>query len=263
MRKILMFLAGVMLLTSCGSASEGMVNGAMFGSIIGSAIGGVSGGWRGRDVGTLVGMATGAMAGAAMGAANEQAQEKAYRQGVRDGRASKDDAYVAQHRREFYQNKENKRANDASGYSDDAIYDDVVTLDGVSSAAPTTDNSSTEPAIKFEHAVQIENVRFINDGNTTHIAKGELVKIAFDIRNTTPDVIHDIVPIVNETTGNKRIVISPSTMIENLPGRRALRYTAFVSAQKNLKTGMAHFTLCVKTADKVVSNVVEFDVPLD
>lgn len=259
MKKILMFLAGVMLLTSCGSTTEGLTNGAMFGSIIGSAIGGATGGWRGRDIGTLVGMATGAATGAAIGAASEQAQGRAYQQGVRDGRASKDDAYVAQHRREFYANKENGNGTDDSGYSSDAVYNDVITLDG--SSAPKTDNK--QPALRFEHAVQVGNVRFINDANTTHIGKGELVKIAFDIRNTTADVIKNIVPVVIETTGNKRIMVSPSTMIESLPGKRALRYTAFVSAQKNLKSGQAHFVLSVKSGDKTISNIVEFDVPLE
>ena len=70
-------------------------------------------------------------------------------------------------------------------------------------------------------------------------------------------------PMVQETTGNKRLLISPSTMIETLDAHKAIRYTAFISAQDNLKTGAAHFRISVLAGKTLVSNIVEFDIPLN
>ena len=61
-------LSAALLVSGCGSISDGGASGgflgAELGSILGSAIGGISGGPRGSDVGTIVGMAGGAVMGA-------------------------------------------------------------------------------------------------------------------------------------------------------------------------------------------------------
>ena len=64
-------LSAALLVSGCGSISDGGASGgflgAELGSILGSAIGGISGGPRGSDVGTIVGMAGGAVIGAVVG----------------------------------------------------------------------------------------------------------------------------------------------------------------------------------------------------
>ena len=105
--------------------------------------------------------------------------------------------------------------------------------------------------------------RFINGDNTMHISKGELVKISFEVRNVSGESVYGLVPTVKETTGNKHLLISPATMIENLGSHKAIRYTAYISAERSLKKGTAHFQIVIMSADKQLSNVVEFDVELN
>lgn len=242
MKALSSLIVGAIIVSSCGSTGSGAFSGAMLGGVIGSCIGGIGGGPRGSDIGTLVGMAGGAAAGAAIANAAEQQQARAYNA----ARYSNDsyDSYSSQ-------------GSDPGERSEKPVYDDVITMDGGQT------QQQKEDAKAYATDIRIDNIRFINNSNTTHISKGELVKISFEVRNVTNSASTNIVPMVQETTGNKRILISPSTMIESLAPHKAIRYTAFVSAQKNLKTGTAHFRLCVMSNGGVVSNVEEFDIPLE
>ncbi len=242
MKKLLILIVGAIMMTSCNTASNGAFSGAMFGGVIGSCIGGINGGPRGSDVGTLVGMMAGAATGAAIGSAVESQQTRAYYalppEEIRDG-----------NRGITY--------DDQSGRSEKPVYDDVIQMDKKS----VDINEIQTP--RYDTDIRIENVRFVNDANTQHISKGELVKISFEVCNVSDSVTLNIVPMVKETTDNKRILVSPATMIENLGAHKAIRYTAFVSAQKNLKTGTAHFQISVMSGTEVISNIVEFDIPLE
>ena len=186
------------------------------------------------------------------------------------------------------------RRSDASGYSSDPVYDDRIELTpstnnptpttGAGSVSTTTTGSTptinisstpvttTVPAAVVEVSetsavittpIKIENARFINEQNTTHIAKGELVKISFEIRNMSDAAVNNVVPVVKETTGNKHLLISPSTLVERLAAHKAIRYTAYVSAEKTLKTGTAHFVIAVYSDNNQISNTIEFDVTLN
>lgn len=255
-------LASVLALSSCTTTGSGALTGSMFGGIIGSCIGGIGGGPRGSDIGTLVGMAVGAGAGAAIGAAaekQEREQFEAHRDAIYQGREYPDvNGNVTQEDEQYANNNVRKTPEANTGYSADPVYDDVITME----TSPQT--TSPQPSPKGEgEAISISNARFINDAGTTHISKGELVKIAFEIRNVSDHDIANIVPYIQETTGNSHLIISPSTLIESLPTRGALRYTAYVSAETSLRKGTAHFMLSVISGDKTISNVIEFDVPLN
>jgi hypothetical protein len=167
------------------------------------------------------------------------------------------------------------------------VYDDRISLTPSTNnptptvnanSAPTTINISSAPTTttppaavvevsetgaKVTTPIVISNARFINDQNTTHIAKGELVKISFEVKNATGDALTNVVPVVKETTGNKHLFISPSTLVERLAGHKAIRYTAYVSAEKSLKTGTAHFVISVYSNDQLISNTIEFDIDLN
>ncbi len=241
MKKVISLLAAAMMLASCGTTSSGAFSGAMFGSMIGSAIGGISGGPRGSDIGTLVGMATGAMTGAAAGHAAETARRQRY----------SSTAYAAPGR-----GYEAYGDDGGAERSEQPIYDDVITMDTPSPRRATV--SAATP----HNSISIENARFINKAGTVHIAKGEQVKVSFEIRNISATTVTSIVPTVEETTGNSRLLVSPAILVESLGAGRAVRYTAYISAQKNLRKGTAHYRLSVKSGGDEISNVVEFDVPL-
>lgn len=276
----LLTLSLSLVLTSCNTAGGGALTGAMFGGIIGSSIGGIGGGYRGSNVGTLVGMAVGAGTGAAIGAAAESREREAeaeYRRGERES--------VREHYRSLGINAKPddnddvygapRHSNDdgGSGYSAEPIYDDRIDFDATPNDKITakTDSTRIPPAVvevsesgaTITTPVVISNARFINNDNTTHIAKGELVKVSFEVRNASDKNLYGIVPTVTETTGNKHLLISPSTLIENLGSHKAIRYTAYISAEQSLKKGTAHFQICVMSAGKQLSNVIEFDVELN
>ena len=274
------------------------MTGAMFGGMIGSSIGGISGGWRGHDVGTLVGMAVGAGTGAAIGAAAESKERESIREHYRSLGIDNDADYGYEEtprtvgRTSAVPNTDDddvygvgsSKPDNNSGYSSKPIYDDRIEMDAnplgkpsqqaganVSQSGSQSNNGNVPPAVVevsetgtvISTPIQIENARFINNDNTVHIAKGELVKISFEVRNMSNKNLYGIVPTVKETMGNKHLYISPATMIENLGARKAIRYTAYVSAEKSLKKGTAHFTITVESAGKQLSNVIEFDVPLN
>ena len=267
-------------LVSCTTTGGGALTGAMFGGVIGSSIGGIGGGWRGSNVGTLVGMAVGAGTGAAVGAAAEaeqRAQYEADREYVREHYRSlhRDDVYGADNSNSNSQSRQTPSAD--TGYSADPVYNDVITFtpsDTTQITPPLTppkgadtisiSNLSSSPSGRSGGVpIEISNARFINDAGTTHIDKGELVKVSFELRNQAGHSLYNVVPLIQETTGNKHLLISPSTLVERIPAKGALRYTAYISAEKSLKTGTAHFVLSVLIDDTTVSNTIEFDVPLN
>ena len=295
----LIITCSTMVLSSCTTTGAGAMTGAMFGGVIGSSIGGIGGGYRGSNVGTLVGMAAGAATGAAIGAAAEAKEREAEAEFIREERESVREHYrsLGINNAKPDDNDDvygSPRRSDASGYSSDPVYDDRIELTpstnnptpttGAGSVSTTTTGSTptinisstpvttTVPAAVVEVSetsavittpIKIENARFINEQNTTHIAKGELVKISFEIRNMSDAAVNNVVPVVKETTGNKHLLISPSTLVERLAAHKAIRYTAYVSAEKTLKTGTAHFVIAVYSDNNQISNTIEFDVTLN
>ncbi len=224
MKKLVILLASVLTLASCGTTGSGALTGASFGGVIGSAIGGIIGGPRGSDIGTLIGMGT----GAAVGGAAASAATKSSNAGTYDN-------------------------------YDDAVYYDPTANSSTQSSSieyPTQDGD-------YAQAIQITNARFCNSDNTVHIAKGETTKIVFEIYNLTNEIQTNLVPSVNETTGNKRLSVSPAILLETLGAKKAVRYTAFITAADNLKTGNAHFVINIQNNGNIVSNTIELDVPLN
>ncbi len=253
MKKILTLLvSSLLILTSCStttSTTSTAFGGALFGGMIGSAVGGISGGPRGSSIGTLIGGAAGAMAGVAVDNALQKKAQTYYG----DADVNKD-SY-----------NDNRRASGMRNMnvreSYDPVYNDIVDL-----RMPKAHVESTDSAILFpntQYPIYIENTHFLNSTATPHIAQNEMVSIQFEIRNISETTITNVVPVVIETTGNKRLQISPATLIEQIPGGSALRYSTFVKAQDNLKSGTAHFDIYITANGAMVSQKVSFDVPLN
>ena len=217
MKKVIVIIAGVLILSSCGTSGNGAFSGAMFGGMIGSAIGGILGGPRGSDVGTIVGAAGGAAVGAAV---EKSATEKA-------------------------------SVGDAP-YQEPAVGDDVP-------QAEVYDVDATENT----NAVRIKNLMLRDAYDACHISHGDTVRLSFEIHNATDEMLMELVPVVKETTGNERLLVSPAILIETLGARKAVRYTAYIIAAENLKKGTANFNVSVQSSGAVVSNTMNIEVPLN
>ena len=95
--------------------------------------------------------------------------------------------------------------------------------------------------------LRIRNIRFIDDDRDHIITSGESSKVIFEIMNEGNQTIYNVVPMVTEITGMKRIYISPPVMVEQIAPRNGVKYTANISAGDRIKTG--DITIRVAVAD--------------
>jgi len=238
----------LLLLSGCGSyTGMGAYTGSSIGSVLGSAIGGITGGRHGHDVGTIIGMAGGAIVGGAIGAKADQDRQEGYeraRERVEQRRMERDryDSNAG------YNNRNN--SYDGGAYSNEEAYDDrLYDFDTSSSYEAVTESSAD--------AVRLGRVRFVNRDNDAVLRSNEVSKLVFEVRNVSSHTLYNVQPVVEETSGNKRIWVSPSAFIENLEPGRAVRYTAMVSTGK-LKNGNASFHVYVQHNGRVVADSNEF-----
>lgn len=253
---LLLTVCAALLMTGCGTyAGAGAYAGTGIGGMLGSAIGGIAGGWRGSHIGTVVGMAGGALVGGAIGQAADQKRENARAQYREDARA---------HYRERHNNYD--RDYDRGEVYDDRIYDfGSSDYTGDYSAAParsTTPASSSYRGYSnygYNQKIEVRNARFVDDNHDQVLGSNEVSKIIFEVVNNSDQTLYDLEPQVVETTGNKRIYISPSIHVEQLTPGQAIRYTAMVKSGK-LKNGHATFCISVLQGGREMSGVSEFTV---
>lgn len=258
MRKILAYaLCAVLTLSSCNSTGEGAYMGSQIGAVLGSAIGGIAGGWRGSDIGTVVGMAGGAVAGAAVGNANEKARMKDYER-ERNERAQRrhESQMRVQDRQMQAQGQPDAYGNAGGGYAeaDDSGFDpthsgdDRIVFDAgnepvQASAELSVDQLSSlnrdSRKFKLRPAIEVRRVTFTDADGDGQIGSGEECKVSFEIMNNTREVMHNLRPFVTDTTGNKRISISQSILVESIAPGTGVRYTATVLGGRKLKDGTA------------------------
>jgi len=265
MKKVLATaLSSLILLSGCGTyASQGAQTGAGFGSILGSAIGGISGGHRGSDIGTIVGMAGGAVVGAAVGGAADKAQQRKYED----------------YKRQRQQEAANQPA-DESGFDPNNSGDDRIVFDEpgnenqlpASTVAPETltpNSISVEQLskvmpgynIKYNSEIEVRNATFIDNDGDGILKAGEESKVAFEIMNRSDRPLHNVMPTVVETTGNKRIHISPSIVVEKIMPNRGVRYTATVVGDRKLKDGEISIKVAVaQDNNEITSQIKEFKI---
>ena len=148
---------------------------------------------------------------------------------------------------------------DASGSGDDILYDfsGPDYTDGYSATQPSSSNVAPAATSAL---VEVRNARFVDDNRDNIITSNELSKVIFEVVNTSHVTLYNIQPIVEETTGNKHIFISPSVHVESLSPGSAIRYTAMVKADK-LKAGTVCFKVSVKTGSQTISKIQEFNIP--
>lgn len=109
--------------------------------------------------------------------------------------------------------------------------------------------------------LRIKNIRFVDESRNHVIEAGEQCKIVFDIMNEGERMAWNVIPLVAETSGNRRISISPAVMIEQIAPHSGMKYTASVSAGKKLKEGEVTFRLSVVDEGGVEYDWQEFSLP--
>lgn len=265
MKKGMMITAGVaILLSSCGTyTGSGAYMGGTLGSILGSAIGGISDGPRGSDVGSIVGMAGGAIIGAAVGsAADKKAEERLARieqrrTEDRRTRSYEDDTYS-------HSRYDEVEVDETNG-GDDRLFDFTGAdyTGDYSAKQPTEARSAGDWKMSATvFPVEIVNARLVDENKDKMINGGELCKIIFEVANVSRETLYDVQPIVTETSGLKKISISPTIHIEQLQPGKKIRYTALLHAGKGIKNATARITLTVVQGNnKTISKVTEFNVP--
>lgn len=81
---------------------------------------------------------------------------------------------------------------------------------------PYKPQHETYPTPSVFDNLRIRNIRFIDDSRDHVISSGEKSKVIFEIMNEGEQTIYNVVPMVTETTGMKRIYISPPVMVEQI-----------------------------------------------
>jgi hypothetical protein len=234
MKKVLVLSLGVLLMmSSCGSyEAAGAFTGAHFGSIVGSAVGGISGGWRGHHVGSLIGMASGAAVGAAIGAAADRAEQERYERRY-EGRYEENRGVNAR-----------QSIPDESGFDPSGRGDDRISFDGMKG------NMLPKGPVNLE----ISNVRLVDASRDGMLTRGESAHIVFEVSNNSSEPVYGVQPSVLEVTRNKHIHISENVLVECIPAKQAIRYTAQIKADNGLRNGEAVIRVAVFQAGREVTS---------
>lgn len=258
-RNIIILVATIMLLTSCGTyMGSNMSSGAYFGSILGNAVGGLAGGHRGSHIGTMVGMTSGALVGAA---ADRSAMK----------RRNKDMAKYNAEKQRLAQNRKNRRNTSKSSqynqYNDqyDSGFDQNNSGDDrIEDFTKTSSSTTATPSASFNPSnvptIEIRNLTFADNNNDQMISRGEECWISFEVYNNGTSTIYNLLPSVLEVSGNKHIYISQNTMVESIAPGKGIRYTAMVRSDRKLKDGVARFNVCVTQNGANKTDVKEFAV---
>lgn len=258
-------LSAALLLCGCGTyTGQGAHTGAGFGMVLGSAIGGITGGPRGHDVGTIVGMAGGAVVGAAVGNAAEKKKQQKYE----DYKQQRQDSYGV------YDNV--GQNGDDSGFDPNHGGDDRIIFDEPANTGSTVQPETLTPhtisasqleklmpgySIKYNSLIEIRNAAFIDSDGDGVLMAGEQSKVSFEIMNRSNRPIRNVMPTVIETTGNKRVHISPSICVEQIMPNRGVRYTATVMGDKKLKKGEINIRIAVaQDGNEITSQIKEFKI---
>lgn len=224
-----------LLFSSCTSydswnrTTTGMTLGAFFGS----TVGGIIGGYRGSDIGTLVGGAAGAAIGAASAEKNEQQRAEAYER-------------RNQERYDRYDHHEERYGDDASRHRNGQV------------GYGRYDNSSESFASL--NGLEISNLTFADYNGDHTLQPGERAQITFDLYNNSGRTLFNIAPVV--ACDYKRVNISPTAIIGELPAGRAMRYQAEVVARSNARERDVVFQIALPDAGGRLQPIKTFNIAL-
>lgn len=210
MKRILIPALSLLILTSttasCSYNQYGAVtSGASLGAIFGSSIGGLMGGPRGSDKGTV--------AGVLIGAATEAVISSQIEKGRQADR----------------QNEYNAPADAASDQSVEY---------GTYNAPDYHRHTAVRSDLEY---LEVTNIRFLDSNNNQCLDPDESAYVAIDVYNRSDHTIFNVSPQIR--CSSRKVMISPSAIIENIPSGRGIRYKAALQASHRLPSSPLQFTV--------------------
>lgn len=126
---------------------------------------------------------------------------------------------------------------------------------------PSSPRYENAPSYEPSSGLRIINLRFIDDNRDHVIDAEEDSKLVFDIVNDGDVPAYNITPVIEEVSGMKHILISPSAQIAYMPVGNQIRYTATIRGGRKLKTGQAEFRVFATESNGAVTEAHEFTLP--
>ena len=260
-----------LLLSSCGGAQgTGMYIGANMGGMLGSAVGGLFGGMNGSNIGTIIGVAGGAAAG---GAIAKNKADRAQQRPFDSSYEGVDGLYSNFNGSDVALSSDNSLSSNLvnASYSNN---DDRIYPFGSTQVAQPQDYNTTQtvPVGQLERKaqpqnertrdiVELRNPRFQDDNNDNILVRNEMAKVTFEIFNNGTEPLYNVDPIVEETTGNKHVYISPTLSVQRIDPGKGIRYTALVTTDKWLKNGNITLKVYARQGARTITAIQEFNIP--
>lgn len=230
MRKTIFILLSMALLFGCSPYGmqgnpAAVQAGAAIGGVLGAIVGDRAGGYNGSQFGALIGT----VAGAAVGNAVTTPREESYQV---------DEYYI-------------KSRPSAPRYENNSRYEDNFRYEG----SPYSENTPLASGLR------IINLRFIDDNRNHVIDAEEDSKLVFDIVNDGDVPAYNVTPIIEEVSGMKHLLVSPSAQIAYMAVGNQIRYTATIRGGRKLKAGEAQFRVYATESNGAMTEMHEFSLP--
>ena len=126
---------------------------------------------------------------------------------------------------------------------------------------PSSSRYDQAPAYEPASGLRITNLRFIDDNRDHVIDAEEDSKLVFDLVNEGEVPAYNVTPVVEEVSGMKHLLISPSAQISYMPAGNQIRYTATIRGGRKLKAGQATFRVFATESNGAVTEAHEFNLP--
>ena len=260
-----------LLLSSCGGAQgTGMYIGANMGGMLGSAVGGLFGGMNGSNIGTIIGVAGGAAAG---GAIAKNKADRAQQRPFDSSYEGVDGLYSNFNGSDVALSSDNSLSSNLVNASYSNNDDRIYPFGSTQTTQPQDYNTTQTVTVgqlerkaqpqneRTRDIVELRNPRFQDDNNDNILVRNEMAKVTFEIFNNGTEPLYNVDPIVEETTGNKHVYISPTLSVQRIDPGKGIRYTALVTTDKWLKNGNITLKVYARQGARTITAIQEFNIP--
>lgn len=260
-----------LLLSSCGGAQgTGMYIGANMGGMLGSAVGGLFGGMNGSNIGTIIGVAGGAAAG---GAIAKNKADRAQQRPFDSSYEGVDGLYSNFNGSDVALSSDNSLSSNLVNASYSNNDDRIYPFGSTQTTQPQDYNTTQTVTVgqlerkaqpqneRTRDIVELRNPRFQDDNNDNILVRNEMAQVTFEIFNNGTEPLYNVDPIVEETTGNKHVYISPTLSVQRIDPGKGIRYTALVTTDKWLKNGNITLKVYARQGARTITAIQEFNIP--
>lgn len=264
-------VTAALLLSSCsGAQGTGMYVGANMGGMLGSAVGGLFGGINGSNIGTIIGVAGGAAAG---GAIAKSKAERAQQRPFDSSYEGVDGLYSNFNGSDVALSSDNSLSSNLVNASYSNNDDRIYPFESAQAARPQDYNTTQTVTVgqlerkaqpqneRTRDIVELRSPRFQDDTNDNILVRNEMAKVTFEIFNNGTEPLYNVDPIVEETTGNKHVYISPTLSVQRIDPGKGIRYTALVTTDKWLKNGNITLKVYARQGTRTLTAIQEFNIP--